>query len=157
GAGSERASSPPLRAQQSLCAAAQLARAGDVGEVRGPRAGGDRGAAGPSVVPGGAVPPRAAEPTARAAPPVPRLRARRARAPRRAAREQRLRAARRRRAGAGRGATRVNRFAIGSARVGGPELLIVAGPCVVESVEMCLTVAAKLQELTATRGLPFVF
>jgi 2-dehydro-3-deoxyphosphooctonate aldolase (KDO 8-P synthase) len=51
----------------------------------------------------------------------------------------------------------VNRFAIGGARVGGPELLIVAGPCVVESAEMCLTVASKLKELTAARGLPFVF
>jgi len=51
----------------------------------------------------------------------------------------------------------VNRFAIGSARVGGPELLIVAGPCVVESAEMCLAVAAKLKELTSARGLPFVF
>jgi len=51
----------------------------------------------------------------------------------------------------------VNRFAIGSARVGGPELLIVAGPCVVESAELCLTVATKLKELTAARGLPFVF
>ena len=51
----------------------------------------------------------------------------------------------------------MNRFAIGGARVGGPELLIVAGPCVVESAEMCLTVASKLKELTAARGLPFVF
>ena len=51
----------------------------------------------------------------------------------------------------------MNRFAIGSARVGGPELLIVAGPCVVESAELCLTVATKLKELTAARGLPFVF
>ncbi len=51
----------------------------------------------------------------------------------------------------------MNQFAIGSAQVGGPELLIVAGPCVVESVDLCMTVAAKLQELTAARGLPFVF
>ena len=51
----------------------------------------------------------------------------------------------------------MNQFAIGSAQVGGPELLIVAGPCVVESADLCMTVAAKLQELTAARGLPFVF
>ncbi len=51
----------------------------------------------------------------------------------------------------------MNKFAIGDARVGEGALLIVAGPCVVESVELCLTVAAKLQELTAARGLPFVF
>ena len=48
-------------------------------------------------------------------------------------------------------------FAIGDARVGGRELLIVAGPCVVESAEMCLAVATKLKEITAARGLPFVF
>jgi len=51
----------------------------------------------------------------------------------------------------------VNPFSIGSARVGGPELLIVAGPCVVESAELCLTVATRLKEITASRGLPFVF
>jgi 2-dehydro-3-deoxyphosphooctonate aldolase (KDO 8-P synthase) len=51
----------------------------------------------------------------------------------------------------------VNPFSIGNARVGGPELLIVAGPCVVESAEMCLAVATRLKEITASRGLPFVF
>jgi len=51
----------------------------------------------------------------------------------------------------------MNPFSIGNARVGGPELLIVAGPCVVESAEMCLTVATRLKEITASRGLPFVF
>src|SRR4029077_7058494 len=71
-------------------------------------------------------------------------------------RQQRLCAARRG-ADAGRSAARVNRFAIAGARVGGPELLIVAGPCVVESGGLCLTVASKLKELTAARGLPFVF
>jgi 2-dehydro-3-deoxyphosphooctonate aldolase (KDO 8-P synthase) len=51
----------------------------------------------------------------------------------------------------------VRAFDIGGARAGGPRLLVVAGPCVVESAELCLTVAAKLQALTAERGLPFVF
>lgn len=51
----------------------------------------------------------------------------------------------------------MNSFAIGNARVGGAALFVVAGPCVVESVELCLTVATKLQQLTAERGLPFVF
>jgi 2-dehydro-3-deoxyphosphooctonate aldolase (KDO 8-P synthase) len=51
----------------------------------------------------------------------------------------------------------VKAFDIGSVRVGGPRLLVVAGPCVIESAELCLTVAAKLQALTAERGLPFVF
>ncbi len=48
-------------------------------------------------------------------------------------------------------------FDIGSVHLGGPRLLVVAGPCVIESEELCLTVAAKLQALTAERGLPFVF
>jgi len=51
----------------------------------------------------------------------------------------------------------VRTFAIGEARVGAGSLLVVAGPCVVESAELCLTVAARLQDLTAARGLPFVF
>jgi len=51
----------------------------------------------------------------------------------------------------------VRTFAIGEARVGAGPLLVVAGPCVVESAELCLTVAARLKDLTAARGLPFVF
>jgi len=51
----------------------------------------------------------------------------------------------------------VRSFDIASARAGGPRLLVVAGPCVIESAELCLTVAAKLQTLTAERGLPFIF
>jgi 2-dehydro-3-deoxyphosphooctonate aldolase (KDO 8-P synthase) len=49
------------------------------------------------------------------------------------------------------------RFAIGTAEAGGPRLLIVAGPCVVESAEMCLVVAARLKAACAARQLPFVF
>lgn len=48
-------------------------------------------------------------------------------------------------------------FDIAGVRVGGGGLLVVAGPCVVESAELCLTVAAELRALTAERGLPFVF
>ena len=51
----------------------------------------------------------------------------------------------------------MNSFAIGNARVGGPALFVVAGPCVVEGEDMCLAIAMKLQSLTAERGLPFVF
>ncbi len=51
----------------------------------------------------------------------------------------------------------MNTFSIGGASVGGPALLVVAGPCVVESAELCLSVAAKLQAITKARGLPFVF
>jgi 2-dehydro-3-deoxyphosphooctonate aldolase (KDO 8-P synthase) len=51
----------------------------------------------------------------------------------------------------------MNRFAIGDAEAGGPRLLIVAGPCVVESLDLCLTVAERLKTACAARGLPFVF
>ena len=51
----------------------------------------------------------------------------------------------------------MNSFTIGDARVGAGNLLIVAGPCVVESAELCMIVAAKLQELTQERSLAFVF
>jgi 2-dehydro-3-deoxyphosphooctonate aldolase (KDO 8-P synthase) len=51
----------------------------------------------------------------------------------------------------------VRSFDIAGVRVGGGGLLVIAGPCVVESAELCLTVAAELRALTAERGLPFVF
>ncbi len=51
----------------------------------------------------------------------------------------------------------MKRFAIGSAEAGGPGLLVIAGPCVVESAESCLEVARRLQALCAERGLPYVF
>ncbi len=51
----------------------------------------------------------------------------------------------------------MKRFAIGAAEVGGPRLLVIAGPCVVESAELCLTVASHLKAACAARDLPFVF
>ena len=48
-------------------------------------------------------------------------------------------------------------FDLGGATVGGPRLLIVAGPCVVESADLCLRIAETLRGLAAERGLPFVF
>ena len=51
----------------------------------------------------------------------------------------------------------MRRFAIGNAEVGGPGLLIVAGPCVVESEAMCMLVARTLRDACTARGLPYVF
>ena len=51
----------------------------------------------------------------------------------------------------------MKRFTIGEAEVGGPALFVLAGPCVVESAELCLTVASRLKALCAARGMPFVF
>ncbi len=50
-----------------------------------------------------------------------------------------------------------HRFLIGSVDAGGPRLLVVAGPCVVENADLCLRVAERLRSLCAARELPFVF
>lgn len=49
------------------------------------------------------------------------------------------------------------RFGIGAAEAGGPALLVIAGPCVVESADLCLRVAETLKRACAARGLPYVF
>jgi len=51
----------------------------------------------------------------------------------------------------------MNRFAIGPAEAGDLRLLVVAGPCVVESADLCLRVAAHMKSACAERGLPYVF
>ena len=51
----------------------------------------------------------------------------------------------------------MRRFEIGGAEVGGPRLFVVAGPCVIESAEICLEVAHHLERACAARDLPFVF
>lgn len=51
----------------------------------------------------------------------------------------------------------MNRFTIGGAEIGGPGLVVLAGPCVAEGAELCLTVAAHLEALCAARGMPLVF
>jgi len=51
----------------------------------------------------------------------------------------------------------MKRFRIGEAEIGSPALFVLAGPCVVESAELCLRVAAHLKSACARRGLPFVF
>jgi 2-dehydro-3-deoxyphosphooctonate aldolase (KDO 8-P synthase) len=48
-------------------------------------------------------------------------------------------------------------FRIGDAEIGGPRLFVLAGPCVVESVEQALQVARHLKAACAARDLPFVF
>ena len=51
----------------------------------------------------------------------------------------------------------MKRFRIGEAVFGSPALAVVAGPCVVESADLALRVAAHLKSACARRGLPFVF
>ncbi len=52
----------------------------------------------------------------------------------------------------------VNPVAIGPYRCGkGQPLLLIAGPCVIESEELCLTVARELRSLQDRLGIPIVF
>jgi 2-dehydro-3-deoxyphosphooctonate aldolase (KDO 8-P synthase) len=51
----------------------------------------------------------------------------------------------------------MHRFAIGAAEAGGPRLLVVAGPCVIEGADMAMLVAERLKAACAARALPFVF
>lgn len=51
----------------------------------------------------------------------------------------------------------MNPFMIGNAEVGGPKLFVLAGPCVVESEELCMTVAKRVAAACAARDLPYVF
>src|SRR5206468_4143545 len=96
------------------------------------------------------------------------LRARRPRAPPRPAGGRPVRRIARgwRRGAVGRWARRaqlerspnMKHFAIGStAEAGGARLLIIAGPCVVESADMCLEVAEHMKGACEARGLPYVF
>ena len=49
-------------------------------------------------------------------------------------------------------------YPIGSFRVGGDApLLVIAGPCVIESRAMCLEVAGRIKEIAARLGVTFVF
>ena len=40
---------------------------------------------------------------------------------------------------------------------GGGSLLLIAGPCVIESLRQCMSLAARLKDVAAEAGLPFVF
>jgi 2-dehydro-3-deoxyphosphooctonate aldolase (KDO 8-P synthase) len=45
----------------------------------------------------------------------------------------------------------------GDAVFGGPELVLIAGPCVIESYDSCIRHATRLKEIAHRVGLPFVF
>ncbi|MEN3000861.1 MAG: 3-deoxy-8-phosphooctulonate synthase [Armatimonadota bacterium] len=46
---------------------------------------------------------------------------------------------------------------VGSVRVGDGRLALIAGPCVIESLELCQRVAGTLRELCARLGMPYIF
>ena len=51
----------------------------------------------------------------------------------------------------------ITRVKAGTATFGGPDLIIIAGPCVIESYESCLRHATRLSEITSRAKLPFIF
>ena len=51
----------------------------------------------------------------------------------------------------------MSRFTIGDAEVGGAKLLVIAGPCVIESADLCLEVARRMTAVARARALPYVF
>ena len=51
----------------------------------------------------------------------------------------------------------MKRFRIGEAEAGSTALLVIAGPCVIESAELCLRVATHLKAACARRSVPYVF
>ncbi len=48
-------------------------------------------------------------------------------------------------------------FSVGNLVVGNGDLTIIAGPCLAESLDLCMRVAEKTQEACAKLGLPYVF
>jgi 2-dehydro-3-deoxyphosphooctonate aldolase (KDO 8-P synthase) len=52
---------------------------------------------------------------------------------------------------------KVRPIQIGSARVGGPALALIAGPCVIESEQLCLDVAIELRRIARRLKMPFIF
>ena len=51
----------------------------------------------------------------------------------------------------------ITKVKAGAATFGGPDLIIIAGPCVIESYESCLRHATRLSEITSRAKLPFIF
>lgn len=53
--------------------------------------------------------------------------------------------------------TNVTSFDIGSVRAGGPDLFLIAGPCVIESERHARSMAERIARIAADAGVPYVF
>jgi 2-dehydro-3-deoxyphosphooctonate aldolase (KDO 8-P synthase) len=51
----------------------------------------------------------------------------------------------------------VTRVKVGEAVFGGDQLVLIAGPCVIESTESCLSHAKRISEIARKAGFPYVF
>ncbi|MBA3914137.1 MAG: 3-deoxy-8-phosphooctulonate synthase [Acidobacteriales bacterium] len=48
-------------------------------------------------------------------------------------------------------------ISLGDLRIGGGDLFLIAGPCVIESEEHALRMASLIREITSSLGIPFIF
>ena len=48
-------------------------------------------------------------------------------------------------------------FKVGSVEVGGGELFLIAGPCIVESESHALKMAHAIRSITERAGVPYIF
>jgi 2-dehydro-3-deoxyphosphooctonate aldolase (KDO 8-P synthase) len=53
--------------------------------------------------------------------------------------------------------TNVNAFDVGPVRAGGPELFLIAGPCVIESERHALSMAERIARIAADARVPYIF
>ncbi len=49
------------------------------------------------------------------------------------------------------------KFRVAGAEVGGESLTLIAGPCVIESAESCVTIAREVKRVAGALGMPFIF
>src|ERR1700721_1753753 len=60
-------------------------------------------------------------------------------------------------AGAKIGFVKVAEVKVGQVVFGGPKLVLIAGPCVIESADSCLSHADRIAEIARRAGFPYVF
>jgi 2-dehydro-3-deoxyphosphooctonate aldolase (KDO 8-P synthase) len=53
--------------------------------------------------------------------------------------------------------THVNAFDVGPVRAGGPDLFLIAGPCVIESERHARSMAERIARIAADAGVPYIF
>ena len=49
------------------------------------------------------------------------------------------------------------RFKLGEIEIGGPEIFLIAGPCVVESYDHCIRMAESIRDIARSLNVPYVF
>ncbi len=52
---------------------------------------------------------------------------------------------------------KVAQVKVGDAIFGGPQLVLIAGPCVIESEDSCLRHAERIAQIAKRAGFPYVF